>query len=287
MKIINTFIFGILAYLCLVSCEKGDSLKGIGFQIIFSDGTTISENDIQFYDTSAHILFLKEKIISKKGNFEVRVGNELIYQGEVFPAYYSSMPKKPIFIYETSSNGRDMIDFICLQESFDFRNDPRIINALKKSDLIHYGLHCKIDDIRVSSNTNNSSVICKITVKNNDNFSYYIIDPAKMGEIQFNYYTSGIFFTNLSTKSNSFLQWSNSNTDYYNIDMNDLSILEAGQEIKYTFSSSDYSKMEKGVYKAVFRFQGFNDTESIDLNQSNGRIWIGSLYSVKNDIVVN
>jgi hypothetical protein len=286
MKTTYILILGILAFLCIVSCKKEDTFKGNGFQIIFSDGSAIAENDIQFYDTSVHILFLKQNFILKKGNFEVRVGDELIYQGVVYPGYLSSMPTKPIFTFE-SLGGIDVINIGCWKESFDFRNDLRIINALKKSNLLHYGLECRIDDIQISAISDYSSVTCEITVKNNDNFSYYIIDPTKMGELDFNYYTGGLFFTNLSTASNSFLQWTNSNPDYYNISINDLSILQAGQEVTYNFSSSDYSKMEKGVYKAVFRFQGFNDTENTDLDQRNGRIWIGSLNSVKNDIIVN
>jgi hypothetical protein len=275
-----------------ISCAKDDLTmnKGDKFYLKFSDGTTISENDIEFYDTSSHLLFLKHELLLNKSklSFNAIVDKDTIYHGVIFPAIFSSRPSQAIFILDQSMYGNNIIHIDCYIDSFDFRNDQRIINALRKSKLLRYGLTCTIDNIEVTSNADYSSVNCTITVKNNDNISYYIPDPAKMGELDFNYYMGGLFFDNLETKVSSFIRWSVSSPDCGNVTLNNFSILKAGQKVKYTFKSSDYYKMDKGIYNATFRFCGFKGyLNELELNQRNGRIWLGSLLSVMEGIDVN
>ncbi len=289
MKNINPFILIIIVIgFFQVSCDSY-FFNQDRYYIKFSDGSLITESDIEFYDTSSHLLFLKEKInVSDEAKgFDVMVGKEKIYHGVVFPSYMSSLPMESVFIFDVCLH-LTIIHLDSYTGLNDYRNDPRIINALLKSNKLHYGLNCKVYSVEVNDLGDHSGANCTITIKNNDNFSYYIIDPEKMGNLDFNYYTGGLFFNNMETKVSSFLRWSSSNPDYNNLTMDDFSILQGGQEVKYSFYSDDYYKMEAGIYSASFRFCGFRDYfEDSDLIKPAGRIWVGSLYSTLNGIIVN
>jgi len=275
----------------LISCEPliETNVKGSEFTIEFSDGTVLGGNDIMFYDSSAHLLFLKKDLEFKQAvtGFNVLVNNDIIYQGTIFPCYLSSRPLSHYSISDCFFYGKNIIEFNCYPDTNDLRNDPRIIKSLVGSGLLHRGLSCSIDNIKVNSFDNYSEVVCAITIKNNDNISYYILDPVKMGDLDFNCYTGGLSFQNVNTRVNSFLRWSVPNSDWANLTMNDFSILTGGSEVKYTFKSSDYHKMEKGTYKAQFRFCGLKyDMSEFNLSQNDGRIWVGDVKSGMSNILV-
>ena len=281
----------IFSGLALISCEplNDTNVKNSGFRIEFSDGTVLGGNDILFYDSSAHLLFLKKDLEFKQGvtGFDLLVNNDTIYNGTIFPCYLSSRPLTHYSISDCFFYGKNIIEFNCYPDTNDLRNDPRIINSLLESGLLHRGLSCSIDTIKVNSFDNYSAVECSITIKNNDNISYYILDPAKMGELDFNCYTGGLSFLNINTKVGAFLRWSVPNPDWANLTMNDFSILKGGSEVKYTFNSSDYYKMEKGVYNAQFRFCGLeHNVSDFNLSQKDGRIWIGELNNTMDNIIV-
>ncbi len=285
------FLAVLVSGIAVISCEPltDTNLKKSGFRIAFSEGTILGGNEIMFYDSSAHLLFLKENLEFKQGatGFDVLVNNDTIYQGTIFPCYLSSRPLSQFVITDCFFYGKNVIEIGCSQETNDLRNDPRIINSLKESDLLHRGLSCSIDSIKVNSFDNYSAVVCSITIKNNDNISYYILDPVKMGELDFNCYTGGLNFQNINTKVSSFLRWSIPNSDWGNLTLNDFSILKGGAEVKYTFKSFDYYKMEKGIYKAQFRFCGLKySIPDFNLSQKDGRIWVGVLNNTLDNITV-
>ena len=281
----------IFSCLAMISCEpiNDTNVKESGFRLEFSNGTVLVGNDIMFYDSSAHLLFLKKDLELKQGvtGFDVLVNNDIIYQGTIFPCYLSSRPLSHYSISDCFFYGKNVIEFNCYPDTNDLRNDPRIINSLGQSGLLHRGLSCSIDNIKVNSFDNYSAVECSITIKNNDNFNYSILDPAKMGELDFNCYTGGLNFQNINTKVSSFLRWSVPNSDWANLTMNDFSILKAGSEVKYTFKSSDYYKMEKGIYKAQFRFCGLRySLPDFNLSQKDGWIWVGDAKSTYDNLTV-
>ena len=284
-------ITGLFLSIILISCQKdNDEIdKDIsGFSIEFSEGTTITEKDILYYDISTHILYLKEKLTLKQGAslFNVLVDSVVIYQGVIHPSVLSTPPSQPIFISDNSMYGNDIIQIGCYDGLSDKRSDQRIINALENSNLLHYGLKCTIDSINVTSYEDYSKVTCTITIKNNDQFNYYILDLTKMGDLKFNYYTGGLTFKNIETKISSFLRWSIP-CDWSNLSLEDLSLLKSGEQINYTFESSDYYKMDTGTYEANYSFCGTrHNTSNFELNQKDGRIWVGRIpYSFNNIIV--
>ncbi len=255
----------------------------------FSDGTEVCEKDLIYYDSSTHLLFLKKNLEFKQPvlGFNVLVDNDTIYQGIIHPCVLSTPPPSPFFITDCYLYGNDIIEIGCFTESNDLRNDQCIIDALENSGLLHHGLSCNIDSIKVNSFDDYSEVICTITLHNNDNINYYILDPDKMGELDFNYFTGGLFIQNIDTRVSWSLRWSISNPDWDNLTINDFSVLSGESEVTYTFKSSDYYKIDKGIYKARFRFCGTkHQTSKFNLNQDNGRIWVGDVESNIDSILV-
>jgi len=284
-------ILGLIFSLYMISCESESETNQTdsSFKLEFSNGILITENDLQFYDSSTHLLFLKEDLDFNQSisGFIVMVDNDTIYQGTIHPCLLSTPPPSTFFITDCFLFGYNIIEIGCYAESNDLRNDQRIINALKNSNLLLNGISCHIDSIKVNSFENYSEVTCTITIKNNDNINYYILDPEKMGELDFNYFTGGLSFQNIETGVSWLLRWSVPDADWDNITINDFSILSGDSEITYTFKSSDYHKMDAGIYKAQFRFCGpKHKTSEFDLNQDNGRIWVGDSNSSLDNILV-
>ena len=284
-------ILELILSLFLISCDPESNINRSDseFKVEFSDGTLITEDNLLFYDSSTYLLFLKRDFDFNQtmSGFNVLVDNDTIYQGIIYSCALSAPPSSPYYILDCFLYDYDIIEIGCYGESNDLRNDQRIISALKNSNLLINGITCRIDSIKVNSFDDYSKVTCTITIKNNDNINYYIIDPKKMGELDFNYYTGGLSFQNIDTKVNSFLRWSISNPDFGNITINDFSILKGGSEVTYTFKSSDYYKMDKGIYKVQFRFCGTKEnTSEFDLNQKDGRIWVGDVKACIDSILV-
>jgi hypothetical protein len=284
-----TLIFGLTFCLYLISCETNNDINDANFKLEFSDGLVLSENDILFYDSSTHLLFLKKNVVFNQSvsDFNVLVNNDTIYQGKIHSCVLSTPPPSEFFITDCYLYGSDIIEIGCYSETNDLRNDQRIINALENSGLLHHGLSCNIKSISVNSYADHAEVRCTIRLKNNDYLNYYILDPEKMGELEFNYYTGGLFFQNIDTKVNSFLRWSIPDPNWDNLTINDLSILTSDNEVTYTFMSSDYYKIDNGIYKVQFRFCGtINNTSEFDLNQPNGRIWVGNVSCSIDSLVI-
>ncbi|MBN2349043.1 MAG: hypothetical protein JXJ22_09410 [Bacteroidales bacterium] len=293
----NLFIllsFGFLSVCFFTSCETetktetDNYLADNNFHLLFSDSTVIHQNDVYYYDSSTHIFFLNKDLEFRHQPtfFKVYAENEKIYQGTIHPCAFSSLPLSIFSISDCFFYGKNCIQVDCQDESNDLRNDPRIINSLENNNLLRNGISCTIDTIQVISHSDFSEVFCGVTIKNHDKANYYILHPETMGELDFVYYTGGLFFRNNETNMFSFLRWSVSHPDWANISMNDFYLLESEKEVSFSFRSSDYYKMETGDYTARFRFMGIYDDQS-DLNpvQPNGRIWIGESLTLSNILV--
>jgi len=282
--------FGLLSIVFLSSCEKENGMNSNNeFKIEFNSGKTITEKDILFYDRSTHLIYLKTDLELNQNikTFNVSVAGDTIYQGIIFSCQLSSMPPSPYFIVDCFHYGHDILEIGYYGESNDLRNSPEIVDAFENSGLLRNGISCKIDNVEIQSFQNYSKVICTLTIQNNDNFNYYILDPEKMGNLDFNYFTGGLTLQNMDTKLTHPLRWSVQSGTWSNINLDDLSLLTKGSKVTYTFQSSDYYKMEPGKYSARFRFCGTEHcTPNIKLNQNNGRIWVGQIHSEFNNILI-
>lgn len=293
-----TFIVGfIICLLHLVSCESEDhTIDKSGFYIEISDGTVISEEDILYYDSTSYTFFLKDPIYlsykeSDSGNllenwFSVFVNGDTIYRGLIYPYEYitSAGPPLPYVIdrdiYELD---RSVLEIKHVGFSSDRRNDSRIISALNKIGLLHSGIKFEINSVEVFGLYYGDSVACEITIHNPDPINYYILDPQKMGEAYYNFYNGGIEFVIYPTGSvfgfNGIYY-----SEYGRLDVDDFSLIEAGGSRTFTFGSKGYFITFDGIYICNFNLR--YRSSSLDLNQPNGRIWIGEVSSSIDNIVV-
>jgi len=287
----------IISLILLISCEsENNTIDNSGFFIEISDGTLITENDILFYDSSSCILFLKYDMYlsykeSESGNilkneFTVFVNRDTIYQGVIYPYDYmtSAGPPLPFFIYRDEQDlDRSVMEIRFTGYSSDLRNDPRIINALKNSGLLNSGISFTIDSVEVFDLFPNDKVRCVITIKNHDPINYYILDPQKMGEAYYSFYNRGLVFYRHETGYVSDFDGIY-HSEYGKITVDDFSLLKGNSSLSFTFSSDDYFIAFSGIYKCSFslRYRG----SYLDLNQSDGRIWIGNVSSSIDNIII-
>ena len=300
---ISIFIFGLLISLILISCEseKDTIHNDSGFSIKFSNGFVIQEKNIIFYDSSTCNFFLYDalKLNYRFGDipnenfleFAAYIGNDIIYQGIVYPALVASPSPEPIFIacYSHPNFESDIVPVRYIgiyPNSVDKRNSPQIINSLEDSNLLNHGITCRIDSINISPH-NDSSVICVFTLKNLDNINYYIPDPNKMGAERFSFCMGGLYLKSKDNSADIYGDWVNS-AGWEILTMDDFSLLKSKEEITYTYEYSFISNINKGVYDCRFYYNllsGYG-TLSMPLAQNNGRIWAGDIYLSIDNITI-
>ena len=179
-----------------ISCEKSDQdLNGNklitknltdGFCMVFADSTVINHEQIEYYDLSSHIVYLKEPHSFFQGeevferaisSFSVYAFKQVVYNGTLFPAWYSSMPDGayvdwPSFYppYLIRINFRKPFSIDDPETVQDPRLNEKVLKALQEYDQLHHGLSCNFSQISLPQE---GKVSFKITVENKDNFNYY------------------------------------------------------------------------------------------------------------------
>jgi hypothetical protein len=289
IKIFLPVVF--VSFIITNSCDTDPTvnLDDSELTIEFSNGTLLTESDIEFYDSSTYTYFLKSHLNTETpiSDFKVKLNNDSILGGVLHSCALSSMPPTPYFISDCFFSGRDIITIGHYGNGENVRNDSRIINSLKENNLFRQGLSCQIDSISVIESENQTDVVCSITISNHDNTSYYIPDLNKMGEEYYTDYTGGLSFSNTTTGLSSFIKDSNSSRQRDDINIEDLSILEPKSSVSYTYKSRNYYAIPEGEYKVRVRFYGIVYTANeFELNQENGRIWVGELQAYKDGIII-
>lgn len=291
MKPFCSLFYCFFALLLMNSCESdNESTNGNSeFKIEFSDGTSIPESNIAYYDSSSHLLFLKKEYqVKGPGEFDVKVDNQVIYHGGIHACILSSPPKTSTYISDCRLYSSTIIEIGCTSVTADFRNHPTILSALEENNLLSHGITCEIVNITVNNLENSSEVTTTLKLKNHDNINYYIPDPRKMGNLKFNYYNGGTTLIDTDTQLYNGLRWSVSSPDWDHITMDHLTLLLKREEITFTFKSADYSKIISGQYEGKFRFNGVNYKASeFNLSQKDGRIWVGVAPATLKNITVD
>jgi len=265
----------------------GDETDGLNIQI--SNDININHNEIELYDFSTHIIYLKHDFrIIWRDTFSIRANFEEIYKGVTHPSYLNFLDFGPIIYVQPRLYCDDMIciDFCGLYDTAgnltpDPRNDPRIIDALIKNDQYHIGLKGIIDTIVVINRIGDKSQVeLSFTIVNDDNLNYYILDPYKMGIGLFHYFTNGLFLIyNVDNRhfSYSYKGEHETPTPWNLQSKNWLSVLEKGKSITFSLLLDEFDNVPQGQYKASFMFPGFHYVHKEDREQEHGRIWLGEL----------
>jgi hypothetical protein len=303
MKNIVLFAF----VLILSSCIQEDidfSRKGDGTQIniyLVKDGqidhskTDIDLNlleleknpwlkhaEIEFYDWSSNIFYLnveKEKEKYSGQYFVLKADENPLLLGVFFSMFMSSIPQFPsIIAHDDFFLPKDVIGFGgsgFYESSTSLKNKSDFRIALEKSGLLKEGIEVELTRL---TKVNSSSLKYTFKVTNLDTESIYILDPNKMGDSRFHYYTNGV---NLRFDGNYY--WPN---DFdviasENIRPSWYYKLYPGKSMERTVSQNGYISLPTGEVIANFNFPGVNLKEKGEWKKSDGRIWMGNFRTEK------
>jgi hypothetical protein len=268
----------------LPSDEDFNPSSGDGFWMKLGS-TEIKTSDIDYYDFSTHLVYLKKENTSLKeldsGSFTVNAGNTEIYSGVFVPLYSSYLPTGPVITTPPIfySNYLISIDFLDHGNTPDPRGDNRIVVALKSHGQYHAGLSCNIQSIKFSQD----KVVVDLELFNPDTYSYYYLDPDKMGTEGFHYFTNGLSFWNKQDYSSYSHHVTVVRPEPWNSWKKDwLSLIESGARKQITITYDDFDELPRGTYDAQFFFPGLaNQVAQNELEQDGGRIWLGELRVTK------
>lgn len=263
-----------------------------GFCLVSNDKVILNQNDIEYYDYSAHLIYMKNKKsfageIEGIEDFNVFADKTKIYTGQIFPGYSSYMPSGPVIRTHPSGYGDYItsIDFIQIIDKSgntlpDPREDERILKALKKYNQFHAGLSCEMKSVQYLASDN---VKVELEITNNDPFKYYYLDPDKMGMGLFHYFTNGLYFRDFESHETYTHKVQHTQPEPWNSWKKEwLSIINGHESKTITIIYDTFVEVPHGQYKATFQYPGLTyQVEKEDVKQANGQIWLGKLDMIK------
>jgi hypothetical protein len=293
MRNSTVLLSAIIILTLTLSCEKNDNdidkeIKD-GFSLIINDSITYNSNSIDFYDFSSHLIYLKLGNVfsfSNHGTFKVQVDNEEIYTGQMFPMYSSYMPTgayircAPTFYddYIIQIGFSQIVDKEG-DSNEDPRNDTRIIEALKKHNQFKEGLSSKIISIQKITE-NQIKITIELTNQESENILY--LDPNKMGLDLFHYFTNGLIIIDSQYNSYTHKLTTQEPEPWDSWSTNWLSLISGNETKTISIVYNDFDFLPTGDYTALFNYPGLShQIEKEELQQANGRIWLGELNNIK------
>lgn len=298
MKTSNAVLL-IIAIL-VIGCDKNEidlySELTDGFCIVANDKVILNHDDIEYYDFSTHLIYLKDNKsfvndIQGVGDFSVYANGIEVYSGQTLAGYSSFMPSGPIIPTHPSFYGDYIIPigFVQIIDTLgnsisDPRGDERVIESLKKYNQFHTGLRCEIESVKYSSSTN---VVIELQLINTDSYNYYYLDPEKMGIDLFHYFTNGLFISESSTNISYKHQAESAKPEPWNSwKIEWLSVIKSNEMKTIRISYDNFEKVPSGEFEAIFGFPGLSfQVKKEEIQQNEGRIWIGNLHTLKNIII--
>ena len=285
--IIAFFIFGCKKDVFNFNGEPTD-----GFCIVSNDKVILNQNDIEYYDYSAHLIYMKNnksfaEEIEGIGDFKVFANKTEVYTGRIFPGYSSYLPSGPVICTHPSGYGDYItpINFIRIIDTSgnflpDPREDERIVKALKKYNQFHAGLSCEIKSVQYLSAYN---VKVELKLTNNDPFKYYFLDPDKTGMDLFHYFTNGLYFRDFESHETYTHKVQHIKPEPWNSWKKEwLSIINGNESKTIAIVYDTFEELPHGQYKATFQYPGLTyQVEKKDVQQANGQIWLGKIDMIK------
>ena len=260
-----------------------------GFCLLKNSRVVLNHYDIDYYDYSAHLIYLKspdafEEKFKEQGSGSVCADSTWIYDLS-FVSYASSyIPQGPVIWYPFIFYADDIIhiDQAWFYESMamggpDPREDPRIVEALKKYGQFRHGIQVEIESVQYKSP---DDVVLELELWNEDSVNYYYWDPEKIGISLYHYVTNGLYLRDTLTNQSYTHQVEHVPSGSWDLeDLEGMSLLESGSTARLTIAYDRFDTVPLGNYVALFKLAAptFNK-EREDLEWPNGRIWLGEQY---------
>jgi hypothetical protein len=240
----------------------------------------VRNSEIEFYDWSSHMFYLKkEKEREKFGGlyFVVKEDNHPLFLGYFAFPYSSSLSYYPSvlawdnyfytdYIIELGGFGGFHKDI--LNKNTEFRN------ALKKEEFFREGI--SVDLLSVVKK-NSTTVEYTFEVTNLDSENISVLDPDKIDSKYFHYLTNGVTFTKGNDHYSSDFQ---SESHSGGIPQEWFIILKPGERNICSVELSGFSEIPEGLVRCRFSFPGHHP-KNANWDKGNGRYWLGDYWISK------
>lgn len=185
------FIIISLSLLLLQSCNdsvlKPEVESKEGFAIQIGKGLLYTLNDIDYYDHSSHLFYFKKPLsLQDYGNskYWILYNGTVIYEGTFTTPECCCLNGDSTLIYDPANQADFVLklgNLFCGINSYsskaDYRENEIFIDALNDQDILHPGLECSVDSLRI---TGSKEVTLYYKICNNDCWNYYFPDPDKI-----------------------------------------------------------------------------------------------------------
>ena len=267
-----------------------------GFCLIKDSRVVLNHYDIDYYDYSAHLIYLKdpgafEEKFQTMGPASVYADSTRIYDLSLVSLAASYIPQGPVIWFPFWFYTDDIIHIDQAWESLtiladgpDPREDPRIVEALKKYDQFRHGIQFEIVSVEYNSP---EDVVLELDMWNEDAVNYYYWDPEKIGMAQYHYVTLGLSLHDTADGTRYHHQVEPvSSESWYSTDLDYMSLLMSDSTVRLTIAYDHFDTVPPGNYIALFEFAAPTfKIERDDLEQADGRIWLGEQY-LSGEVVV-
>lgn len=289
-KIIFPFLIGFV--FIFVSCENSalvpDYEINTPFQINIGDIASIYLEDIEYYDQSSHLFYLKEELLLPSNAYIISTwitaGTDFILSG-----YYNGPIGKCdttylVFKYRNDWNYPFIFELnyslpmnMTYFEKEILPEKPELLYILEQNNKLMKGLDVSIESIE---RVNSTHLVMNLKIYNADTVNYYYPDADKMG---------ADFYHGLSLCSG-LRMFNNDSTFFINHDMLDvysddvllyptwLSLIKSGETKQMQVNYNEFDTIQLGNYYALFEFNSlpqYIDTTS-EIKLDSGRVWLGS-----------
>lgn len=257
-----------------------------GFCLLKDSRVVLNHYDIDYYDYSAHLIYLKdpgafEEKFKEMGPAAVYADSCKIYDLSLVSHVSSYIPQGPVIWFPFIFYADDIvhIDLGWAYESMaegaaDTREDPRIVEALKKYGQFRHGLQFEILSVQYNST---DDVVLELELRNEDPVNYYFWDPEKLGMDLYHYVSLGLRLWDADSNLTYTHQVEHIQPGSWDsMDLEGMSLLKSDSTVRLTFAYDRFDTVPPGNYLALFEFAAptFN-VEQEDLEQPDGRIWLG------------
>lgn len=264
----------------------------------------LSETDIRFYDFSSHCIYLKT---SKRDFFDyydigrfgpfmeepfvVVTGGIRCYIGSIQNSSGLILPFPPGPYMDELDVWYFPEDVMHISRAWraevDLRSMVPIHDALTTLGLLHGGLHLSLDAVSVIENTDTATVQYTYTITNQDQDDLWILDPDRIGNGLFRFFSGGPHFRGASDyyfavymdviMPDSFNSWQ---PEWF-------TRIGAGQSLQRTVQQRGYPSIPTGSYDCFLVFHNPTKIAREDRVVSGARYWLGDIRSAELVVQVN